>query len=366
MKTLHRHLFADFMVYVLTATAALVFVVCVALVFGTADLMVRGVGAAAFLKVVALGIPTILPFALPVSLLTASLLLFGRLSSDGEITAMKAGGMSLWRVVSPLLLFALLTSLVCVWINNRTVPRNRYAQRRLLEELSAVAPLDFFPAGQTISEFPGLTVWVERIEDDELVNLRIYDRRQGQTQRDIHARRGTVSLTDDGHGLMLDLFDVTIDPFDENRPGPALVGRWPLRLGDVRQRRSYRERPGDFELDELRSRIRTLQESGSLSDEAERDREIMALRVEINKRFALSAACFAFVLLGIPLGIKAHRRESSIGGAISLAVLLVFYVVLVLVESLRRHPQFRPDILIWTPVLISLFFGWRLVRRAEG
>ncbi len=366
MQTLHRHIFVDFLIYSLTTAAVLVFVICVALVFGTADLMTQGIGMRAFLRVIVLGVPSVLPFAIPVSLLTASLLLFGRLSADGEITALKACGVSLWSLLSPLLLFALLMTLCCVWLNNRTVPRNRRLQRQFLTELDSVSPLDFFPAGQTIRDFPGLTVWIERIEDDELFNIRIYDRRHGQTSREIHARRGIVYLEAEAQDLMLDLFDVTIDPFDNKRPGPAVVGKWTVKVADTRQRRRYRERPADYEIEELLGNIRALDDSADGLSLAERNEKLMELRVELNKRMALAAACFAFVLLGAPLGIKAHRRESSIGGAISLAVLLIFYVFLVLAESLRKHPEFRPDMLIWTPVLLALIFGWSLIRRADG
>ena len=61
-------------------------------------------------------------------------------------------------------------------------------------------------------------------------------------------------------------------------------------------------------------------------------------------------ASFCFVLVGIPLGIKAQRKESSIGMAISLAVSLGYYVVVILMLSAQKNFAMRPDILIWIPV----------------
>ena len=365
MRTLHRHHFADFLFLSAATALVLVFVICVALVFGAADLVAQGVGAAALLKVVILGLPEILPFAIPVSLLTATLLLFGRLSSDGEITALKACGISLWSLISPLLLFSLLMTVLCLWFNHEVVPRNRLRQRSFVHELSEVSPLDFFPAGQTIDDFPGMTLWIERIEDGELFNIRIYDQRDGEVPREIQANRGVVFLEQDS-SLMLDLFEVTIDPFDTARPGPAVIGQWTVRITETRQRARYRERTADRESLVLWQEARELTDTSpdGLTYE-ERRGQAMELRVELNKRSALAVACFAFVLLGMPLGIKAHRQESSVGGAISLAVVLVFYVFLVVAESLRSRPAFRPDLLIWTPVLLSMILGWKLVRRAD-
>ncbi len=364
MRTLHRYLFGDFLAYAFATALVLIFVVCVALVFGTADLMTRGVALRAFFKVFALGIPSIFPFAIPISLLTATLLLFGRLSADSEITAMKSCGISLWSALSPLLLFALLAAILCAYLNNRTVPENRRRQRMLLQSLTQAAPLDFLPAGQTIDEFPGLTVWIERIEDDTLYNVRIYDRREDHVARDITAARG-VARIETGGAFWLDLYEVTIDPFDGKRPGPALVGKWALRFPDIGANRIYRERPPDFSFEELRARMAALDRPPPGLSPRDLAVARMQLRVEFHKRLALAAACFSFVLLGAPLGVKAHRKESSIGGAISLAVLLVFYVFLLVAESLGKTPGFRADLVIWVPVLLSLVLGWALMRKAD-
>ncbi len=364
MTTLHRKIFADFLMYALTAALVLTFVIGVALFFGSAELLARGIGVRTLLYAVALGAPSIFPFAIPVSLLLASLLLFGRLSADNEITAVRACGISLWSLVSPLLLFGALMVLLGAYVNNETAPRSRLEQRRLLESLRTREPSEWFPAGQSIRDFPGLVIWVERREEDRLYNLRVYDQREGMPERDVAAERGRVYM--EGDDFVLDLFDVTIDPFDEVRPGVALVGRWPIRIPDVQQRSTYRKRAADYTFLEIVGKMQAEDGSVAEADPEARVQGRMDLAVELHQRLALAAASFAFVLVGIPLGIKAHRRESSISGAISLAVILFFYFFVLIADSLRQRPEFRPDIIIWLPVWLTLLLGWRLLRQADG
>jgi len=79
--------------------------------------------------------------------------------------------------------------------------------------------------------------------------------------------------------------------------------------------------------------------------------------------FGLSGAAYVFVLLGVPLGVKAHRKESSVGVALALFLIFVFYLFVILAETLVKHPEFRPDLIIWVPVLICIELGIYLLKR---
>jgi lipopolysaccharide export system permease protein len=85
--------------------------------------------------------------------------------------------------------------------------------------------------------------------------------------------------------------------------------------------------------------------------------------VELTKRIVLALSCFTFVLLGIPLGTKTHRKESSIGIGISLALVTVFYIFLVLGETMAKYPQTHPYLILCLPVLASLGLGAYLINR---
>jgi len=97
----------------------------------------------------------------------------------------------------------------------------------------------------------------------------------------------------------------------------------------------------------------------------EEDLDVMRMKlvVDANQRLALALSCFAFTLLGIPLGMKSNRKETSIGFGISILLVFFFYFFIIIADSLVGHPQFRPDLIIWIPILACEFIGFLLLRR---
>lgn len=90
----------------------------------------------------------------------------------------------------------------------------------------------------------------------------------------------------------------------------------------------------------------------------------MSLLVEASTRLALSFACYAFVILGVALGIKIHRRESTIGIAVALLLVFFFYFFIIIADSLVAYPQFQPHLIVWIPFIISEVLGFYLIQRA--
>ena len=82
-------------------------------------------------------------------------------------------------------------------------------------------------------------------------------------------------------------------------------------------------------------------------------------------RATLAVACFCFVLVGIPLGIQSHRRESSVGIGISLAIAGAFYLFCITAESLSKHPELRAHWLLPVPVVVCLAMHVWLMNRHE-
>jgi lipopolysaccharide export system permease protein len=339
------------------------FVMSIAAVFKIADLLARDVSLGLVMKSFLCGVPFALGFSIPMSALTASLLVFGRLSSDNEITAMRACGVSMWQIASAPLLISVFLMTLCLYINTELAPASHYARRRLSASLVAGKPLALFEEGRFIRDFEGLIVYVGRKKGNRVKNVRIYE--LGETRREIQAESGVVSVATNGTDLNIDLFDVRIDPFHPDRPGAAYCVKWSTSITNALSARSYRKRVEDMNAMELVNGIRHVETQFPSLDLEDLHKQRTAVKVELNKRIALSAACFAFVIIGIPLGITAHRKESSIGVGISLFLVFNFYLFVVVAESLAECPQTVPELIVWLPVLLFGGLGYYLIERQK-
>ena len=92
-------------------------------------------------------------------------------------------------------------------------------------------------------------------------------------------------------------------------------------------------------------------------------RALSDIRTEFMKRWVFAFASICFVLVGVPLGIRAQRKESSVGMGIALLTALAYYLVVILMTSLSKSYHVHPEILIWLPVgLCVLLSAWLIPK----
>ncbi|MCG3149606.1 MAG: hypothetical protein PCFJNLEI_03071 [Verrucomicrobiae bacterium] len=332
------------------------------------DLLVnRQVGLDVVAWFLALLVPSVMSFSLPMAMLASVLLVFGRLSADSEITAMRASGVSLGRVAAPVIMLAVVMGGLCFYVNTELAPYCRFKFRTLFLQLSTENPMALLEEGTYIKDFPGYVVYVGRKFPDRVEDIVLYSLDdKGNVISSLRAQRGTVAGNATARKLLLDLYDVRGDLHDQSDPGnvhkirPGTTAqRYPVEL-DIsqafRQARAARTLP-DLSFAELREEIARLRSIGVYP---------AAALMEAHQRVAPAVACVAFTLIGIPLGIKTSRRETSIGIALSLGLTAIFYLVLVLAKTLQAKPYLFPEAILWAPNLIFEVLGvwllWRVSR----
>jgi lipopolysaccharide export system permease protein len=341
------------------------FVMLLTILFQVSDMIARGVAWQPIAKILISGIPTVLTFSIPISCITTSLLVFERLSAEGEITAMRACGVSIWQIAARPILFSVLMSSLCLYFNTELAARAHYIRRQQTSELGIEAPLTLLEAGRFIKVFAGLTVYVGSKDGDEVRDIVIYDARSGEEEREIRAKRGTLSMSEDDRHILIKLYDsVRIDPFQSGGTSAGFMNSLTIKVdaGTVTRKR-YKKKTKDMSVGEIIEGVLEIDSNaGEVVSRGEAARR-MSLVVEANQRIVLSLSCLAFVLLGIPFGIKTPRSTSSLGIALSLGIVFSFYLFVILVRSLAARPEFRPDLIVWTPVFLSVVVGISLLRR---
>ena len=94
-------------------------------------------------------------------------------------------------------------------------------------------------------------------------------------------------------------------------------------------------------------------------------REQMKVQLVIQEKFQNALAMLTFALIGVPLGIKVSRRETSANLGVAVALALGYYFLTVMVNWLDRHPEYRPDLLFWLPNVVFLVLAFWLFRRVQ-
>ncbi len=373
MRIINKYLIHDYLVTFFMTLLIFTFVMCVGAIIRAVDLIARGVSPWLIVQAFTYNVPYILTFSIPMSAMTTVLLLFGRMSLDGEITALRSSGLSMWQIISPVIMISIVLTGICVYLNISLAPEARFARRSALASLGVEDPISLLEEGRFVRDFPGLLIYIGSKDGNRVYDVVAYETGPEGMKRHIRAQSGELNIDSEQQVLLIDLYDVRIDQPDEDEPLDltrvrTIRGRhYPMELdfSAMLGRGSPRKRRPDMTLVELGETIRHIREHYPHLKEQELHRERMAYLVEANERLALAFSCFAFTLLGIPLGMKSRRRESSIGVLISLCVVFFFYLFIIVADALVRHPQFRPDLIIWFPVVCGEIAGFYLIKRQD-
>lgn len=302
--------------------------------------------------------PTFLTLATPLAVLMSTLLLYSRLSADNEITAMRAGGVSMRRLMTPPLLLAIVAAAATLYLTVNLTHRGALAFRAtVIEILQTSFQLDV-REGRFIDTVPGLVMRVERSDGDSLGGVFIADQRQPGPPTIIEARRGFLS-TNPGRGMVnMILYEGMIHSTTET--GAYRVIAFDLyTLGfDLSKKLDEpleKEIP-HLSLEELKARIAELESKGEPAD---------AERVALYKKYSIPLGCLALAILGVPVGIMTHKRGSAGGFGVGVLLIVLNYVLLMVGEGLGAGGKIPPEAAMWGPNIFLLALGAYLVARVS-
>ena len=357
MKTIERYVFGSFLSSFTLAFLVLTFVMTIGLMVQIVSYILSGLPIRLVGEFAMVSFPETLQWTMPLALLVSSVLVFSRMSADSEIAAMRACGVNLLSVMKWPLIFAFLCTLLGVYINNEIVPRGHEVRRTLKAKVSVDTGLDVLEPGRVIDDFPKLKLYFGAKEGNWIYDLVAIDYTDPRVDRMITASKALV--TNEGRDVSLDLYNMTVDPLDAEHPTMARASRFQYVVKDALKTSTYHKKDKDLRFFEVLEKLKQLKIAGKHAEGdgnvkgTERNfllREKSALKVEFSKRFVFAVASLCFVLVGIPLGIKAQRKESSIGMAIALGVSLGYYLIVILMLSLNKNFAIHPEYLLWLAV----------------
>ncbi len=337
-------------------------------------------------KAILLLIPFVMAFALPAGLLTAALLVFGRLSADQEITAFRAGGISLLSLISPVLLLSCGLTVVSAIVNMEIAPRCREMYKGMLREMGWAKTAALIPEKTYIKDFPDSIVYVSHVEGAYLEDILIYELKKEKIESYVRADSGQIVFSSTNNLVYVQLTNVFRVFFVPDKRLPQI-----FYLGEtefIYTNTVVRKLESKVDLDnmtflELRQELQDLERrmAEPLTNAPVRKVEgkprpermknlrgvdlTLPVRLRMHRQIAFSFACIGFTLVGIPLGIRAHRRETSFGIAVAIMLVLVYYSFFIMGMSLETRPELAPHLILWIPNFLFQVVGGAMLWRAN-
>ena len=378
LNLLHRHVLKEVLVSTALAMGLFVFVLLLGNAMrDIAELVAAGkLDFMVFLKLMGLLIPYVAAYALPLGVLTGTLMALGRLSSQQEITAMKSAGISLYQIASPVFVISFIGMIAGVVVNLHYAPQSRLAYKHLMVSAISENPIGFIEERRFIREFPGYVIymgdrdgplmkdfWIWELDDEKRVKLFL------------RAKEGEINFDKTNNALVLTLRDGTAEQRDDSgsegladEPMRSLFfGELPIELpmGKIFGEKSQRQ----ARIKEMTFSQLMVKRDLALAEETEAEEGIsknrMKVQMHMQKSFAMAFSVFSLAIFGVPLAIQVGRKESYANLAIALIIAMTYYFLIIAVSWLEGARALRPDLLIWLPNIIFQAVGFYLIQRAN-
>jgi len=352
-----------------------------------------------------------LALAVPMAVLVSTLMAFGRLSADGEVLAMWAGGVSPYRMLlAPLVASATLT-VGMVEFNDRVLPEANHRVKVLLAAVHRKRPaLSLKGREGTFVDFPGYSLLFRKVKGEKLYGVTLYGRGKEGITTVLKAKWGELCISPDGETLTVTLHQGEVHQMDPKEPERYVrtnFSKYVLRISGLRMGLRLEEvGRGDREMsigmlkekikelkakakkaesriseialklgirgettEEILSRARAISRGklGGMLAQLEvlksYRRSINRYEVELHKKYSIPAACIVFVLVGMPLGIRVRRGGLGVGFGLSVGFFVLYWAFLIGGEELADRMLVSPWAMMWAPDLLIGALGIYLLLR---
>jgi len=354
-------------------------------------------------QIFGLSLPFMLALTIPMAVLMATIMSFGRLSTDNELVAFKSCGINIFNLMKPTVIAAILLSVFMLYFNDHILPDSNHLLKNKMIQMNYRRPATAIKSG-VFNEAKDITIYVRERIDDELYGILIYNRKTSNFPATINAAHGTIELSDGGNSMKATLYNGQMQERDDKnkdiyniRTFKKLVMNMPdlgYRMKNVES--DYR---GDRELnveameeiiaghkgkiqkvsteiDSIGTIISGLENRETLNPKENQqlsrlqnsrrikteklgnyEKKIRIYEVEIHKKYALAFACLIFVLIGAPVGMMTKSNGVGMAFTVSSFVFMIYYGALTGGEELADKGIVAPWLSMWISNIILGLIG---------
>lgn len=354
MRRLDRYILAEISGPLGLGFSVYTFILLMQFLFRSAELIIRrGLAVGTVAQLFWYTLPNILVLTLPMSLLFGILVAVGRMSSDSELIAVRACGVSPYRLYRPILMISVLLAGATLWLMLDLLPRGNHNLQKLRVELATAGATGQVEPRVFNMEFPGRVVYVFEGQKHGWKGVFLAPSLPPAQHEITVADRGELRIDDSGERVVLHLEDAATHKVDLDNPEKYAVSH--SRTLDQQLLTPETRAPGANTTVTISKgvRERSLSELQSMANDPKlTDEQRRLAEVEVQKKFAIPGACIVFGLLALPLGFNNRRGGKSSGFALSLAVIMGYYIFLSNGEDAARAGKIAPTLAMWLPNLV--------------
>lgn len=365
MSIISRHIFRELLGYMLMGVLVFTFVLFMNQILRFTDLFIdKGVPFGTVFKMMLVISPSFLVITIPMSLLLSTVMTMSRMSADSENVALRATGVSFSRQLVPVGILSILSYAASNFLVFYALPWSEEAFNELRVQLAhSNAATTSIKERVFNDDFDGLILYVnEKPPNEEIMKgVLIYDSRTEETPQTIAAEEGVLVSDSKSPKVSLRLRNGSIHKMlkDENKYQVIRFTTYEVNL-DTQSMLGISgklERAGkNHSLHVIREKIQRYGPSHPRYND---------LRVEYHKKFSLPAACLIIGFVGAPLGVRNRRSGKSGGIALSLAIIIFYYILLSMGEGLGGLGRIPPMIAMWNPNVVLGVIGVYLVTKVH-
>ncbi len=364
MKKIYRVIYQEILPPTFIALAVLTFVVFTREFGRLAELLIRkNADALIVIEVIISLLPNILIYTVPISFLVGTLIGFSRLSSESEVVAMRAGGISVYQILVPVTKVSLVVTLLTLALTLFLLPAGNWNLRKLRQELG-VRPVQSQLKPRVFNEeIPGKLLYVDDIDltSGHWKGVFLNDVQNDGSKRLILAGKGQVIFSPDNRRMQISLEEGSSYQYHNDHADKYSLSSFgtlgvSVDLPQSAPLHQQSKRRPDKHLSQLLLEIRQAPAEvahGSL--------------VELHRRLALPLAALVFGVLGVTLGMRSHRGGRGYGTIVSMVIALSYYVLFATGSSLAAQGVLNLAVGVWGANLLLAALAWlSLPRHRRG
>lgn len=355
MKIIDRYLVTELIKPFLLGIAGFVLIMTTDLLFTFVDMIInKGIPAWAIIQLVFYKLPAIMVLTFPVSFLFAASIVLGRLTKDNELAAMRTSGLSFIRISAPILVAAVLVSILAFFNNEAIVPMANKVSDRIIRQIIYKQPTIEIKEQIFFKDNMNRFFYVQRVDPKKntLGNIMIYDLNAAKFPRVITA------ISAKAVGSTWALENGTVHSYDESGKINYEAAFKTMNIAVQESISSFSDQKTTDEMNsaELKKLISSLNMGGVSTN---------SLKTDLYLKYSIPITTLVFALLAIPLSMPSKVAGKSWGFALSVIIMFSFYVFASVFRSMGRGGMVYPIVAAWFPALFVSLFGAALMFR-EG